>query len=336
MKLFGQLPLEDFEQIGYLTTELIRENRNTNFIIVGASGFLGRWLSTYFAYMQLNAEFLGTLSLIVRDKNTLAELLDLPESNCQKIIEVGSLNSSSFQHLNPNRTIVFFAASSTSTAKLEKEDAINPVLLLAEDIIRHLPSLEITFIHLSSGGIYQTGARKLSGIPRNYKTLSESHNYYINEKILLENWSEKLSLKTHCFTLNPRLFSFYGPGLQIDRHFAIGEFMERARRGLPVEVTGNPINRRAYLHPRDAIYQLLLQCTDNFPHHTQIGSANSITIQDTAQLIANLHGVKFRVLGTEENPIDHYVPLDVPKIAEKDFELGLKQWSNWLSQRLIN
>ncbi len=336
MKLFGQLPLEDLEHLGNITSELIRENRNTNFVIIGASGFIGRWLTTYFTYLQMNAEFLGTLSLVVRNSKSLSEIQEKSLSGHLKIIEANGLNSTSFLHLNSNRIVVFFAASSTSMAKVENLDAISPSLELAKTVVHHLPKGELSFIHLSSGGIYDPEARKLLGIPRNYKTQLQSNNSYISEKISLEKWSTEQLLTSQFSALNPRLFSFYGPGLQLDRHFAIGEFIKRARRNLALEVIGNPANRRTYLHPRDAILQLLFQCRVGVPLHTQIGSANPITIQETANLIAKLNGVEVRILGSEENEIDHYVPLDVPITREKDFEQGLEQWCNWLSHGLIN
>jgi dTDP-glucose 4,6-dehydratase len=336
MKLFGQLPLEDLEDLGNQTSEQIRENRYTNFVVVGASGFLGRWLATYFTYLQMNGEFLGTLSLVVRNSDSLGEFRDMHSARLLKIIEVNSLNRVSFEHLNLNRTIVFFAASSTSTAKLKKEVANSPTLQLAETVTGYLPKGEITFIHLSSGGIYEPGARQLLGVPKYYKTQLESNNAYVHEKILLENWSTEQSLKNQFTALNPRLFSFYGPGLQLDRHFAIGEFIERARRGLPVEIVGNPKNRRSYLHPRDAVWQLLLQCKVGIPPHTQIGSANPVTIEVVGKTIAELHDVEFRILESDYRNVDHYVPLDVPKTREKNFEQGLKQWSNWLSTGLVH
>jgi nucleoside-diphosphate-sugar epimerase len=336
MELFGLLPLEDLEYVCNLASELISENRYANFVVVGASGFLGRWLSTFLTYLQVNAEFLGTLSLVVRNRQSLAEFKEMHSFGKQKIIEVNSLNSESFNHLNLNRTIVFFAASSTSTARLRKEDGQSSALHLAQCVVRHLPREKISFIHLSSGGIYEPGARLLSGIPKYFKTQQESDNAYIHEKILLENWTSELTLKNQISVLNPRLFSFYGPGLQLDRHFAIGEFLERARRGLPIEVNGNPSNRRSYLHPRDAIWQLLLQCIEGTPVHTQIGSTNVVTIEKVGRIMANLLGVEFRIMDCGNSEVDHYVPLDVPNAIEKDFEQGIRQWNEWLNKRLIS
>ncbi len=334
MKLFGKLPLEDLENLGDQTSEQIRDNRHTNFVVVGASGFLGRWLATYFTYLKMNGEFLGTLSLVVRNRDSLAEFREIHSAGLLKIIEVNSLNPVSFEHLKLNRTIVFFAASSTSTAKLKKENVNSPALQLAETVTGYLPKGEISFIHLSSGGIYEPGARQLLGIPKHFKTQLESDNAYVHEKIMLENWTTAQGLKNRFTALNPRLFSFYGPGLQLDRHFAIGEFIERARRGLPVEIVGNPRNRRSYLHPRDAVGQLLLQCNAGIPLHTQIGSTNPVTIEEVGKIIADLHGVEFRILESDYGNVDHYVPLDVPKSREKNFEQGLIQWSNWLSAGL--
>jgi nucleoside-diphosphate-sugar epimerase len=332
MELFGRLPLEEFEILGTSTHDLMLENRNTNFVVIGASGFLGRWLSTFLAYARINREFMGTLSLLVRDRDKLSEFERMPQSPRQRIIEISNLGPESFRHLSANRIVVFFAATSTSKATLNKGNTNIEALRLAKKVVSLLPKGDITFIHMSSGGVYKFSARQLNGIPGDYGVLKNSDNAYVTEKIALETWSKNQGSLGEFTAVNPRLFSFYGPGLQLDRHFAIGEFMEKAQKGMTIEVKGNPKNLRSYLYPTDTIWQLLLQCKLEGSLHTQIGSSRSITIEDAGKSLANLFGIKFRTLESGYREIDNYVPLDVPNVAEKDFNQGLLQWSEWLGK----
>jgi len=331
MKLFGSLPLEDIEILSKSTAIILEENQRSNIVVIGATGFIGRWLATYFTYMQLKGDFLGTLSLIVRDASKIMELQSLPGLLPHKVIQINELSRQSFKHLNSERVVVFFAASSTSSTQLKSEDTSNSAVLIAEKVISQLPDVPTIFIHLSSGGVYESKARTLSAIPAGHRTLTTSESSYITEKISLESWAKEQSALGRFVARNPRLFSFYGPGLQLDRHFAIGEFMARARNGLPIQINGNPSNMRSYLHPIDAIFQLLMQCQTLNPVYSQLGSANSMTILNAGETIAKEFGVPLQVSKSPELKVDNYVPQDVPRLIEKDFEEGINQWSRWLN-----
>jgi dTDP-glucose 4,6-dehydratase len=330
MQLFGRLPLENFKALRVSTEDLIEENLYTNFVIIGASGFLGRWIATYLKFLQQNGDFLGTLSLIVRDPMKLSEFRDMSNSKLERIIPTKNLDSMSFSHLNSNRVVVIFAASSTSAVNIKLEGGGNEGIQLAEKVVALLPSRNITFVHLSSGGIYQPEARELGAIPREHRTQAASSDLYINEKISLENWSRSQSELGVLIARNPRLFSFYGPGLQLDRHFAISEFMGKARKRLPILITGNPANMRSYLYPTDAILQLLLQCRIQDPVYTQIGSANPMTIYKAGETIAREFGVSIEISDKASPAIDNYVPDDIPSAPEKNFNQGIKEWARWL------
>jgi dTDP-glucose 4,6-dehydratase len=330
MQLFGRLPLEDFKALSISTKDFFAENLFANFVIIGASGFLGRWVTTYFKFMQINGDFLGTLSLIVRDPTKLSEFRDMGSSALQRIIPTQNLDSKSFSHLNANRIVVIFAATSTLTENSKLDSKNNKGINLAEKVVSLLPSGNITFVHLSSGGIYQREARGLDAIPREYKTQTQSSDPYINEKITLENWSRSQGELGRFTARNPRLFSFYGPGLPLDRHFAIGEFMNRARAGLPVLITGNPANKRSYLYPTDAILQLLPQCQIQNPVHTQLGSGNPMTILSASETIAKEFDVPLVISGNPTLTLNNYVPMDIPRTAEKSFDQGINDWASWL------
>jgi dTDP-glucose 4,6-dehydratase len=336
MRLFGLLPQEDFETLDSLTSELIREIGDINFVIVGASGFLGRWVSTYFTYMQRYKKFSGTLSLVVRDRTKISEIQNIPVSPLRRIIQIDTLGEESFNHFNQERIVIIYAASSTSSTSLTGEETSHQAIALAEKVISHLPNRHITFVHLSSGGIYELGARRLTGIPKDYKLQSNSENAYLNEKISIEKWTEEQNRSGRLISKNPKLFSFYGPGLQLDRHFAIGEFMLRASKGLPIQINRNPENIRSYLYPTDAIWQLLYQCKLGGPSYEQIGSASPKTILETGQLIAKNYGVPVEISINHDLAIDNYLPLDVPRGNETNFEDGIKIWIRWLKYITIN
>lgn len=335
MELFGQLPRRDLEDLAELTGNLVQDNRTSNFVVIGASGFLGRWLSTFFTFLQVNGEIKGTVNYVVRDASKVLELEYPSNPSLRRVIQVDNLDTRSFSHLTEDRVLVFFAATSTNTSARNLLFP-EPHTYLAEKVVSCLPQANLTFIHLSSGGVYAPSARQLSSIPKEYKLQDYATDFYTKEKLELEMWSNELEKQGRLIARNPRLFSFYGPGLQLDRHFAVGEFMARGRSQQDIRIKGNPENLRSYLYPTDAIFQLLLQTNIEGPIYSQVGSSNSITIAEAGGAIAKMYGVKLEISSQQEAVIDNYVPQDVPKLGEVNFDHGLNRWRQWLDYVNLN
>ena len=333
MQLFGNLPENDLEELCNKSLGLIKELEFVNFVVVGASGFLGRWLSTFLAFMGSNSSFKGSITIIVRDLHSMSELKSVSELKTLRIIETSQIEAEDYSYFTDARTIIFFAATSTkSRESLFAEQYVSGVGL-AEKVINSLPDGDLTFIHLSSGGIYDPTARQLLEIPSNYLIQQDSEDVYILEKILLEKWSKQAEDSGLLTARNPRLFSFYGPGLDLDRHYAIGEFMRLGKSGNPIVIKGRPDNLRSYLYPTDAIFQLLLQCSVEVPQFSQIGSAHAVSILETALIIGEFYNVNVEVDLVHSIEIDNYVPSDVYLGQERNLIAGIMQWERWLSRR---
>lgn len=328
--MFGALPKNDFEHLCTSYAQKFCELEEVNFIIVGANGFLGKWLATYLTFLQVNTLFKGTLTFIVRNPKKLAELDSIPGSSNRKIVTSNSLGKSKISNLRNTPTIVIYAATSTAQhyKKVSERDAFNSTL--PNKIIKAINSDQIIFVHLSSGGVYLPSSRELIAIPSDYAVQAVSDDIYINEKLKLEQWVESHFIQDKFLIRNPRLFAFYGPRLQMNRHFAISEFMNQGIKGSSIIVKGNPNNLRSYLYPTDAINQILSQCLVEAPSYNQIGSANAMTISKAAQIIADEYEVPMEVLDADSFDINNYVPMDVPISSEKEFSSGISQWRRWL------
>jgi len=327
------MPQNDLEVLSNLSSEFTKQFEDVNIVIVGASGFLGRWLSSYFVFLAQGGSFKGSITMIVRNLSSMSELISMNNPQTVKIIETGQIDTERYSYFKSGRTIVFFAATSTkSRESLFAEQYVSGVGL-AEKVINSLPDGDLTFIHLSSGGIYDPTARQLLEVPSNYLIQQDSEDVYILEKILLEKWSKQAEDSGLLTARNPRLFSFYGPGLDLDRHYAIGEFMRLGKSGNPIVIKGRPDNLRSYLYPTDAIFQLLLQCSVEVPQFSQIGSAHAVSILETALIIGEFYNVNVEVDLVHSIEIDNYVPSDVYLGQERNLIAGIMQWERWLSRR---
>ena len=330
MKLFGRLPLFDIIELAEQSEKVDFETREANVIVIGANGFIGKWLSTYFLYMINQGLNSGSLTLITRD--LIAPEILLPDFPSKSLVNVSSKNISkeSFLHLLDARTIVIFAATSTSASGVSINAFRNEGVELADKVMSNLPTKDNLLVHLSSGGIYEPSARKLFKIPKDYNLQKDSSDLYTQEKINLEEWSRQKDIQEVFVARNPRLFAFYGPGLPLDRHFAISQFVTQARQNKSILITGNPSNIRSYLHPVDLVLQIMGQCRTSDPVYSQIGSQNSISILELANLVADIFKVKVEIDEDHLVEVNNYVPSDVPKIELKSLNLGIAQWNKWL------
>ena len=334
MRIFGVLPAEDLEHLATSFEANFKNLKEVNFIVLGASGFLGKWIATFIKFLDCSSIFSGTLTLVVRDPNKLKELMDVTNVGKCKIVVSDTISKSSFSHLQESHTVIIFAATSTSSSGDNVGNSQSNGILLAERIIAALPCVPVTFVHLSSGGVYLPESRKLKAIPGNYPLQVTSKDLYISEKLALEYWTPPQLCKEYVVSRNPRLFSFYGPGLQLDRHFAIAEFMRKGLEGKTILIKGNPNNLRSYLYPTDAIRQILEQCLTSEPKYSQIGSSRPISILEVAQIVAQEFDVEVEIEVSKEGFVNNYVPQDVAEAEEKNFVSGISLWAEWLKLSL--
>jgi dTDP-glucose 4,6-dehydratase/UDP-glucose 4-epimerase len=100
-------------------------------------------------------------------------------------------------------------------------------------------------------------------------------------------------LATHCAEHNvplslARCFTFVGPGLPTDLHYAIGNFVEDALAGRDIVIRGDGCDLRSYMHVQDAIAWLAhLLFEPDAPQVMNVGSPHAITIAELATRVAS-------------------------------------------------
>ncbi len=213
--------------------------------------------------------------------------------------------------------IIHAAAPSGTPVSPEEERSI--ILDGTARIIRFARQSQVQkLLFTSSGAVYGPQPPELEQIPEEFPC-NPVTGY---GKAKLE--AERMCLDSGIFTLLPRCFTFTGPYLKKDGHFAIGNFIRNAMNGedIVIKSDGRPV--RSYLYADDLVKWLftILQKGEN-GRPCNVGSDRALSLKDLAHKVADCFSSvpAVKILGTPENtPAPRYVP----SIQRAKQELGLR------------
>lgn len=131
-----------------------------------------------------------------------------------------------------------------------------------------------------------------------------------------------------------RCFAFSGPGLPLDLHYALGNFVAQAIAGKPIVIKGDGTAVRSYMHFGDmAIWlskMLTYCCAPAMPRIFNVGSDLCFSVRELAELVIAGSATKCRieVLGQGEvNASGNSIQAYTPCIDRARSELHLELWT---------
>ena len=311
------------------------EMSDSNILILGASGFVGTWLSNVLAFSNLELGTNINLTLASRNPN---QILNPKYVNQHIVFQSIDLRNTSNAELQTFDYGFHLATPSVpKTGGLDGDvvysTSIAAAKLLVENAKRN--GNQPSVLHASSGGVYNPSLIKQK-IVEDDKNISEgtSEHNYKNAKIETEKLILDSTNKGEIKGTSPRLFAFLGPGISLNDHFAIGNFIKNQIEGGDIEVKGNPRTTRSYMYPTDLTNWILAAIVHPSLEATHIGSEEVISMEDLAEKISDKkNGVKYLNPEYEES---HYVPstektrmrLGVSQLVS--LEDGLARWKKFL------
>ena len=303
----------------------MKKTPNKTLLITGGTGFFGKSLFSYFNYENPSLEKIIVVSRQPEKLDDIVKIKSFP-------FDIEYIKQDIREPIKFNKSVDYLIhAAAESSTSLNIED---PMLLGDADVEGTKNVLEYArkkkvkrVLFISSGAVYGKQPSELSHVYEEYEGAPEQLNP-LNAYGYAKRQAENLcALYHHHYDVNyvvARCFTFVGPYLPLDDHFAMGNFIRDGLNGGPIIVKGDGTTIRSYLYADDLaewLWTILLK--GNTGEAYNVGSDEAITISDLAHLVSNCFDGKPEVIikGKPNPKKDRYVP-DVEKVKR---DLGVSE-----------
>jgi len=332
-----KLPHEDLASIASFVNLQRSEYENSEILIYGGTGFIGSWLTEGLVYSDRILGLNLRITLVTRNQTAAKLKFGNFGTNSVRYIEhdFAKLELKTSCHAD----YVFHGA--TPTRSLTGSDNEGDTLKSSVNAAKHatevfsrkfiLPRV----VHLSSGVIYGNQPIDMRFRP---ETDSTGHGLgtYSEAKVAIDQILRSASETGKISFQSPRLFAFAGPLLQLDAHFAAGNFILDGLSNRPIQVKGNPETIRSYMYPSDLVVALLTIATQDEYQNFNVGSEESISMSQLATLISSMTS-NSRIEFTNPNALlSNYVPSIsnlkeiMPQFKPTGIHESISKWINWI------
>ena len=280
--------------------------------IIGGSGFVGKSFIDSFNRGLLKKSLISKVNIICRNKFKTKHNKNFHLKNIKILYQ----NICNMKKL-PESDLYIYAAETTkiidykNVKKITKDHktAINNFCKLIKD---H-PKSKV--LYLSSGAVEKKYQNNLS---KTYKKTYSLLKLYSENKIKLLKKNKICSSIARCYT-------FIGPMLPINEHFAVGNFLRDAKYKKQIIVKSRNLVFRSFMYADDMVDWLstILNNAKITTKTYNVGSDEKVEIRKLASIVASFSKKKIKIVSKNlnSNYIDKYLP-NVNK-TKNDFKLKI-------------
>lgn len=310
--------------------------RGESLFITGGTGLFGRWLLESLA--RANQEFNLNLKVTVLTRNEQGFREKAPHLVRDPFISFHHGDVKNFDFPKGCYTYLIHGATTSADETFQGEEPLRKfdTLVLgtrrALDFAAHCGIRRVLF--LSSGSVYGIPADGMLAIPESYAGAphtTDPDSALGQAKRAAEFVATCYAQKYGWELVIARCFSFVGPFMPLNIHYAIGNFVSNALWDDVITVKGDGSPVRSYMYMSDLVVWLLkLLDRGRSGHVYNVGSDRAISIRDLAyrvQVVVNPEKPVV-VLGRTPYSVGNELRnLYVPDISKARAELGLEVWT---------
>jgi nucleoside-diphosphate-sugar epimerase len=330
-KLFFGFPEDDIKEIYHSCINVWPSLESSNLLVMGGTGFVGKWLVATLGFAQLMG---NSLNITVLSRKPKKEF-DLFNYAQFKISWIENDVTKDIHENYENFDFIVNAATPSSA----QTGAINPIYVYESiargnnAVLSSKSSRQLRYIYLSSGAVTQ-----LESIEPYFDQLICQHSHLDNLASAYSHGKRfaeiEIATARESYGLNAqslRLYSFAGPGLPLHQHFAAGNFMRDALDSEFIEIKGNPKTRRSYMYPSDLTKHILQSLVSGDVKTREVGSTEVVSIAELAKIISeNTKNPGIRV-GDDLKTRTSYYPITEDLLAQTiELDESIKKWRDWL------
>ena len=305
--------------------------KNKNVLVTGATGFFGIWMLSIFH--DLNENYGCNINVYALSRDPENFLKNNP-------IFVGKINfiKSDIRNFSIGSQKIDYCFHMATTNALEtfnNESQINKIDLLYEgtkNLMEQLIKANVKKIIFTSSGVaYGSLSSQNDYIESSVKApITTDISSALGEGKRLAEYVIAYYCDKHKISFNiARCFSFVGPYLPLNIHYAIGNFIYDALNSDVITIKGTGNDVRSYLYIADAmiwLFKMLFSSKNNQIYN--VGSSYKISIKDLAFKARDLISPKKEVIFLNQDNIDdNFVrSIYVPNNKKIIHDLEVDEW----------
>ena len=306
---------------------------NKSILITGGTGFFGKWFLELIFYTNkhYNTNILTTVITRNRDK----VLLENPHYKNNKFLKIIQTDILDLKKINHKFDFLLHMAATSAKETFNGETDANKTKTLSNGaknimdiaIENNIPKILFT----SSGVVYGSSSKDMKEEGDACHTLDlEKSNGLAKGKFLAENTISNMSLENNINFKIARCFSFVGPYLPLDIHYAIGNFINDAIFNDKILINGNGSPYRSYLYISDTLIWLIKLLVGNEEGVFNVGSERRIKIVELANMVRDIVAPSKKVIIQEKEMHEGNFKRDIylPNTSKIRDSLGVKEWTS--------
>lgn len=346
MTAINKIIWEDLEEITATSEKSLQKIVNSQVVLTGASGFVGKWLTLSFLNSRRNLNGQGEIVLNCRNPESLISLLQEAGFNDGYRALPGDVRNFPLGVIEDHSLMINAATPASASFNSQRPLEMYEIIVEGQRRLLELASQKtsVRMLFLSSGAVYGMQPLHQNEIDENWSgapDITNPNNSYHEGKRVAELMGAIYSSTSSTHIMTARLFAFLAPFLPLREHFAAGNFLADAIDGQPIQINSGGGSVRSYQYASDlcnSLWTILERGRRNDVFN--VGSDEQVTIRELARkiTIASDTGLPIQINGidTPEN-VSRYVP-SVQKISKQlgvknkvDVDEAIRRTLSWLT-----